>query len=173
MTGGLLPWCRLVYSRPAAVAEDKQKSWWLVALGLVLTSLLFALAAKLLLEPEAVETPSPRVEQVARPAATAVVPEPIAEAPASAPAPPSTLASASPPPVEPAEDRVPCSRAADCRGAKTADCVVASCEAGRCVFDRSRCECVDDAECDDGIECTRDLCFAATKKCIHIRSACD
>lgn len=66
-----------------------------------------------------------------------------------------------------------CAQAADCRGPKLADCIVATCEAGRCTFDRSSCECTGDNECDDGVECTRDLCFAATKKCIHIRSGCD
>ncbi|HEY6728403.1 MAG TPA: hypothetical protein VI197_30540 [Polyangiaceae bacterium] len=155
------------------MANDKQRNWWLLALGLVLLSLVFALGAMRLLAPDDVGRQPPHAKPAAPPVPTPseVEPPPTSQAAPAvrAPAPEAER----PGPVEPAAVQAACARAADCRGPKTADCVTATCEAGRCVFDRSRCECLADAECDDGVECTRDLCFAATKKCIHIRSACN
>lgn len=151
------------------MADDKQRNWWFVALGLVLLSLVFAVVAKLVLEPVAPEKPVPRAGRAPRPAAAPAPEKPPPSSPKRAPAPPP--AAEKPQQIEPAA-QVACARTADCRGPKTADCVAANCEAGRCTFDRSRCECAGDDECDDGVECTRDLCFAATQKCIHIRSAC-
>jgi len=152
------------------LADDKQRNWWFVALGLVLLSLAFAVVATLVLEPAALEKPVPHAQPDPWPVATPAVIEPPPSSPEPAPAPPP--AAEEPQRVEPAAPAT-CARAADCRGPKTADCVAANCEAGRCVFDRSRCECAGDDECDDGVECTRDLCFAATQKCIHIRSDCE
>ncbi|HEU5074091.1 MAG TPA: hypothetical protein VFU02_07955, partial [Polyangiaceae bacterium] len=138
----------------------------------------FAVIAKLLLEPR----PGPGSEQGRLTSAPRGE-----EARKSVPAPPvagspSALREQSPSPKPEVQrlDRVDaqpqgaaCVTAADCRGPKLADCIVATCQAGRCAFDRSSCECTGDDECDDGVQCTRDLCFAATKKCIHIRSECN
>ena len=153
------------------MTDKKQRIWWLVAMGLVLASAIFAVAAKFALEPEAVGKAAPRTQAPPSRPATPTQPEPEP----SLGEPPPTRAPEEQRP-EPAEKEPPgpaCTRSEDCRGPKSADCVVASCESGHCVFDRSSCECALDAECDDGVECTRDLCFSATKKCIHMRSACD
>lgn len=65
-----------------------------------------------------------------------------------------------------------CSSSADCFGPRSADCVVARCVAERCVYDRGRCECTEDQQCDDNDTCTRDLCYARTNKCVHIKEGC-
>lgn len=131
-------------------------------------SLVFAVVATLALQPSDAGAPPRRTK-----ATPSRVPAVQAEPPSGPPEPLASqeLEAEAPKPAE-KEASPACSQASDCRGPKLADCILASCEAGRCVFDRSSCECVEDGECDDGVECTRDLCFAATKKCIHIRSAC-
>lgn len=152
------------------MTDGNRRNWWLLALGLVVASLVFAVVAKLVLEPEATRKQSPPVKAASRPAPTAAVADALPTA--RVPPPVSPSEARKPDPVESASLPAECARSADCRSPKTADCIVASCEVGRCVFDRSGCECSADDECDDGVECTRDLCFGATKKCIHIRSAC-
>jgi hypothetical protein len=78
-----------------------------------------------------------------------------------------------PPPEPNAEPNADeCARDSDCNGPKVADCVRASCVSGKCLVDRSACECRSNDECDDGRDCTRDLCFSSTHKCIHIDDAC-
>ena len=146
-----------------------RKKAWLLAAGLVAISLAFAVVAMLVLEPK--EPPRTRQAAPRRPAPPALVDAPPAP---SEPRPtPRPLPEA--PSPEPAEKAggSECSQSADCRGPKLADCIVSSCEAGRCVYDRTSCECTLDEECDDGVACTRDVCFAATKKCIHMRSGCE
>lgn len=152
------------------VADGNQSNRWPLAGALVVLSVIFVVVAKLMLEPEPVSTPPRRNEAAPTPPPTPVHAEPLV--PRDPPPSPPPDAEA-PKPARQAPPSPACSQASDCRGPKTADCIVATCEAGRCVFDRSRCECVEDGECDDGVECTRDLCFAATRKCIHIRSACE
>ena len=153
------------------MADKKQRIRWLVAMGLVLAAAIFAVAAKFTLEPEQPAKPAPRTQ------ATPSRPAPPSQAePERAPREP--LPTRAPEGQQPEQaEKEPsgsaCTRSEDCRGPKSADCVVASCESGHCVFDRSSCECALDAECDDGVECTKDLCFGSTKKCIHMRSACD
>src|SRR5690606_17752521 len=61
-----------------------------------------------------------------------------------------------------------CSVDADCRGPRTADCIQATCEAGTCQNDESKCGCSTHADCKDDNPCTRDHCFARTQKCVFI-----
>jgi len=153
------------------VADKKQRTGWLLAVGLVVASAIFVVVAKVVLVPERTTQPAPRTQATAdRPATPAPAePEPTAREPLPMRAPEEQAPDQAE--KEPVGPR--CARSEDCRGPKSADCVVASCESGHCVFDRSSCECALDAECDDGVECTKDLCFGATKKCIHMRSGCD
>lgn len=65
-----------------------------------------------------------------------------------------------------------CQEARDCIGARHPDCDRVRCENGRCLHDRSSCECQSPADCDDGDPCTRDHCFVATAKCIFIPGQC-
>lgn len=155
------------------MADRTRKNGWLLAAGLVVLSLVFAVVAKLVLEPKDATVP-PRLTKAlsSRPAPPALADA----APAVSeerPAPRSLPQAPRPEQVEKAAAGRQCSQSADCRGPKLADCVVASCDVGRCVFDRSSCECALDEECDDGVACTRDVCFAATNKCIHMRSGCE
>ncbi len=55
----------------------------------------------------------------------------------------------------------------------SADCMKARCESGHCRYDKTACECVDDADCDDGDPCTRNHCFARTLSCIYINVGCE
>lgn len=154
------------------MATDKQPSMaWLLAGGLVVAALMFAVVAKFALAPEDVKPQPARVRESGPPPtpARADEPTPTPREPLAARAPEAQR----PEPAEEAPAGPACTRDEDCRGPKSAECVVASCQGGHCAFDRSSCECALDAECDDGIECTRDLCFGATKKCIHMRSGCD
>lgn len=151
------------------MAAENRRNWWIFTGGLVALSVVFAVVATLALQPEDTNTPprpTPEPTSGAGPVQSQLPRVPRDPPPHPAP----TLEA--PKPVEKTPGPA-CSQASDCRGPKTADCIAATCEAGHCVFDRSSCECVDDSECDDGLECTRDLCFARTRKCIHIRSACE
>lgn len=66
-----------------------------------------------------------------------------------------------------------CETDGDCGGPGTPSCVVPHCSgAGVCENDRSACECTDSSQCDDGVACTRDLCFGRTLSCIHIDEDC-
>jgi hypothetical protein len=155
------------------VADRTWRHWWFFAAGLVVMSLVFALGAKLVFEPKDATAP-PRLRNAAtsrpaHPASTDAPPVASEPSPAARPAPEASR----PEQVEKAAAGSECSQSADCRGPKLADCIVVTCEAGRCVYDRSSCECALDEECDDGVACTRDVCFAATKKCIHMRSGCE
>lgn len=68
--------------------------------------------------------------------------------------------------------RHPCTTDEDCTGPRQAECKQLTCDEGRCVTDLSRCECTTHADCEDHDPCTRDHCFARTKKCIHIEQEC-
>ncbi|MBN2575177.1 MAG: hypothetical protein JXP73_11500 [Deltaproteobacteria bacterium] len=74
----------------------------------------------------------------------------------------------------PAADAGPpqCIRDQDCKGPRTADCIVPACVNGKCVYDKSRCECRSAADCDDGDPCTRNHCFVPTMKCVFIKDGC-
>ena len=150
------------------VAQKRSAIWWALAGGIALGSLAVGVAirgehetsmpspsgaldppggeppfAKKTLPPEPDPVSSQKPEATSRPQASVDEPEP------------------------------ECSHSTECRTAKQPDCVVPSCTAGKCVYDRSTCECISNEDCDDAVDCTRDICFANTKKCIHIRSACD
>lgn len=74
---------------------------------------------------------------------------------------------------EPEPGCTSCTKDLDCRHPQLQSCVAATCGADqRCSYDDSSCECSNSAECDDGDPCTRDLCFANTRACIHINE-CD
>ena len=154
----------------SGVADKKPRIWWLLALGLVVACLVIAVIARPRLDPEDARPPPRTKSFPSRPRTTA-----LEDAPPSTPPNPLPLRQPEAQRPEPAgneAEHAECARNTDCRGPKLADCVAATCEVGRCIFDRSSCECLRDEECDDGVECTRDVCFAATQKCIHIRSAC-
>lgn len=68
--------------------------------------------------------------------------------------------------------RPTCTEDTDCKTAKWADCVRHRCASGTCRHDRSACECDQDGDCDDQNDCTRDVCFRNTLKCIHIAQDC-
>lgn len=76
-------------------------------------------------------------------------------------------------PENPSNERAACKVDSDCRGPKTPDCVTASCTESKCVIDSSQCSCQTSADCDDTNPCTRDLCFARTRKCVYVPQECD
>lgn len=65
-----------------------------------------------------------------------------------------------------------CTVPADCLDPRAPRCIVASCVSNECNLDYSGCECTQNEQCDDGIACTRDLCFASTFACVHIPEDC-
>jgi hypothetical protein len=64
---------------------------------------------------------------------------------------------------------VSCHHDDECRGPKTATCVVPKCVQGACKYDPSACECDGPEDCDDGEPCTNDVCFSSTRKCVHVQ----
>jgi hypothetical protein len=65
--------------------------------------------------------------------------------------------------------RLSCQSDDECRGPKTATCVVPKCMQGQCKYDNSTCECDGPEDCDDGEPCTSDVCFSSTRKCVHVQ----
>ncbi|HXS16951.1 MAG TPA: hypothetical protein VN764_07170, partial [Polyangiaceae bacterium] len=65
-----------------------------------------------------------------------------------------------------------CEHDSDCLGPHSAACVRAHCVDHHCVYDERSCACRDNAQCDDGDPCTRDLCFSRTNACIHVEEGC-
>jgi len=102
-----------------------------------------------------------------------LVKEPVPSGPSSEASAVPASAAPPPPPRPTQPEGAECREARDCIGARHPDCDLVRCEAGRCVHDRSSCECQEHADCDDGDPCTRDHCFVATAKCIFIPGQCD
>lgn len=100
--------------------------------------------------------------------------EPLPSSKATPASSPEGEALAAPPPVSPPAPTPPqCREDAECRGPKTASCIDLRCVDGRCERDLSACECQTNSDCDDGRECTRDLCFSSTQACIFIDEGCE
>jgi hypothetical protein len=89
----------------------------------------------------------------------------------TAPTLPPASASAAPVPtatIAPDNGRPPCTSDQECKGPRHAACIDIKCVQGKCVYDESHCECVNNDDCDDGNPCTRNHCFSSTQKCIYI-----
>ncbi len=86
--------------------------------------------------------------------------------------PQSPAPSAVPPRTGSPENASVCRTDADCLGPRHADCTKATCRDGQCLYDRSQCDCESASDCDDGDPCTKNHCFARTKKCIFIPGEC-
>lgn len=150
------------------MSRSTKSLWWLPALIVVLTIGVYIYWSN------SATGAAPATPPEASPVSVKPTPAPQSNAEAEAPSlkPPSLNTTAS---QEPAPEKkvAQCARDNDCGGPKLADCITFHCVEGVCEYNKSRCECTENADCDDDVSCTRDLCFSNTMKCIHVKENCD